>query len=760
MTITFSSPTNIPVGLGTFSVAVGDINEDGKLDAVVANSVSRIVSVLLGNGNGGFSLLSNLSVGLYNPISVYVGDFDSDGNLDIGTANFDLADLQTVPPNPSPDSDISIILGNGDGTFDPVTNYPTPGIGMSAISVGDFNEDGLLDVAAASLFSPIVSVFPGTGVGTFGTAQTYTVGTNTRAIAVDDFNEDGNPDIAVVRSGTSVVSVQLGDGLGGFGAAVNFNVGSEPRSVTVADIDGNGDLDLIIANSNDDNVSVLLGNGLGSFGTATNYTAGNGSRSVAVGDVNGDNRLDFVVANENVGGNGSISVLLNTTPGDSFSGTSGNEVYTVDSIGDTVTETPGGGTDEVQSSVTYTLGDNIERLTLIGTNDINGTGNNLANTIAGNDGDNILNGGGGNDILYGNGGDDTLNGGDGNDSLNGGAGADNLIGGLGNDTYFVDNSGDTVTENPSAGTDTVNSSVSFILDANIENLTLTGTAYIDGTGNDLANNITGNAGNNILNGGIGNDVLYGNGGNDNLSGGDGNDNLNGGAGADALIGGLGNDTYVVDNGGDTVTENPSAGTDTVNSSVSFILGANIERLTLTGTAYIDGTGNELANNITGNAGNNILNGGIGNDVLYGNSGNDNLSGGDGNDSLNGGAGADTLIGGLSNDTLSGGVGNDIFRLNASNEGIDKIQDFVVGEDKIEISATGFGGGLVAGALDNTAFISGLGVTTASDSLQRFIYNSSNGALFFDADGNGVGSRVQIATLASLPTLSASDIVVI
>jgi Ca2+-binding RTX toxin-like protein len=284
-----------------------------------------------------------------------------------------------------------------------------------------------------------------------------------------------------------------------------------------------------------------------------------------------------------------------------MAGGKGNDGYSVDSANDIVTENLDEGTDTVNSSVTYTLGANVENLTLTGTSPINGTGNSLNNVITGNTAAN---------------------------TLNGGAGIDTLIGGSGSDTYIVDSTTDTITEATIGGIDTVNSSVTYTLGVNLENLTLTGTSAINGTGNSLDNAISGNSGANILIGGAGNDIL------------------NGGAGIDNLIGGDGSDTYIVDSTTDTITETTTGGIDTVNSSVTYILGDNLENLTLTGTSAINGTGNSLNNSISGNSGANILNGGAGWDTLSGGGGNDTLSGYGGSmyevDLLIGGAGADTF----------------------------------------------------------------------------------------------------------------------
>ena len=333
---------------------------------------------------------------------------------------------------------------------------------------------------------------------------------------------------------------------------------------------------------------------------------------------------------------------------DKMSGGAGNDVYVVDSTGDQVIELASEGTDTVIASVTYTLTANVERLTLIGAG-LTGTGNNLANLIIASDAGSTLEGLAGNDTLRGGAGSDTLLGGDGNDRLEGGAGSDRMEGGAGNDVYLVDDATDVVIELAGGGTDTVRASVSLTLAPNVENLTLSGSADIGGTGNDLDNTIVGNTGRNILSGLGGNDRLRGGAGEDQLLGGDGNDRLDGGAGADRLAGGTGNDTYLVDNAGDRVDELVNEGTDTVQASVSYVLGANVENLTLTGAGLLSGSGNELNNVLVANGAGSLLNGLAGNDVLKGGAAHDVLVGGDGNDRLDGGGSADKLVGGTGND---------------------------------------------------------------------------------------------------------------
>ena len=258
-------------------------------------------------------------------------------------------------------------------------------------------------------------------------------------------------------------------------------------------------------------------------------------------------------------------------------------------------------------------------------------------------GDITVDGGSGNDVIWSSSGNDTLIGGLGDDVVDGGAGADRMLGGTGNDRYYVDSTSDQVQENVNEGTDRAYASVSYALSAHVENLTLIGSADLNGTGNDLDNTLMGNAGNNALFGGAGRDMLVGQ---------SGTDMLDGGLGADVMRGGDGNDTYLVDNNRDQVIESHWGGTDLVRSSVNYSLNPNLENLTLTGNAT-QGAGNKSGNILTANDLGNALWGDGCNDVLLGGSGDGNLDGGKDADRMVGGKGGDTywLGRGFGNDTI-------------------------------------------------------------------------------------------------------------
>ena len=297
--------------------------------------------------------------------------------------------------------------------------------------------------------------------------------------------------------------------------------------------------------------------------------------------------------------------------------------------------------------------------------------------VVGGAGDDILRGGGnvdvldgglGDDKLFGDAGNDLLYGGAGNDLLNGGIGGDFMEGGIGNDIYVVENTGDTVVELDNQGTDTVKSSITYTLGANVENLTLTGTAAINGTGNTLKNVLTGNSAVNIL------------------------------------TGGLGNDTYVI-GAGDTVVELDNQGTDTVKSSITYTLGANVENLTLTGTAAINGTGNTLKNVLTGNSAVNILTGGLGNDVLTGL------------------GGADTFQYTALTDSLL--------------TGFDRITDFAIGTDRLDGPTA-----VTAANTKELGTVATFNQASISAVLTTAVFGANQAATF--TYGSGIGTRTFLA----------------
>ncbi|HEY0847977.1 MAG TPA: calcium-binding protein, partial [Noviherbaspirillum sp.] len=372
-----------------------------------------------------------------------------------------------------------------------------------------------------------------------------------------------------------------GDNLLDGGGGADTMTGGAGSDVYVVDDDG--DTVTEYAGEGDDQVRSSISHALADHVERLTLT---GAADIAGSGNAGDNLLTGNAGNNRLDGGGGA---------DTMTGGSGDDVYLVDHAGDTVIEHAGEGDDLVQSVVSFTLGDHIERLSLSGVAAIRGTGNALENLLTGNAAANMLDGGAGNDTLLGGGGDDTL---DGN------AGADVMQGGTGNDVYLVDDAEDAVTEHAGEGIDLVSSRISYALGSHIENLTLLGALAIDGTGNALDNQLAGNSADNVL------------------------DGL---AGADTMAGGASNDVYVVDNAGDRIIENSGEGTDLVRSSISQVLADHVEHLILTGSAAINGTGNTLSNVLTGNASDNRLDGGAGSDTLDGGAGNDLLVGGSGND---------------------------------------------------------------------------------------------------------------------------------
>jgi flagellar hook assembly protein FlgD len=306
---TFQAPTRLVAGSRPNSVAVGDFNGDGKLDIVAANFSSSSLSVFLGNGNGTFQAPTTLPTGSQSdtPATLAVGDFNGDGKLDIAVGGLSSGGIGQV----------GVFLGNGNGTFQAIRRLNTnSGSGRPAsVAVGDFNGDGKLDLLTANT-NKTISVLLGNGDGTFQNALNFPGGVSSVilspvGISVGDFNGDRKLDFAVANAslGTgSTVSVFLGNGDGTFQAARDFSVGSGPVSVATGDFNADAKLDLAVANALSNNVSVLAGNGDGTFQTAVNFTAGSAPSAVAVGDFNGDGSPDLAVTNVSTQ---NLSVLLN-----------------------------------------------------------------------------------------------------------------------------------------------------------------------------------------------------------------------------------------------------------------------------------------------------------------------------------------------------------------------------------------------------------------------------------------------------------------
>ena len=432
---------------------------------------------------------------------------------------------------------------------------------------------------------------------------------------------------------------------------------------------------------------IILGN------AADNTLTGNGGDDVIAGKAGNDHLL---------GGDGND--LLDGGPGsDVLDGGAGTDTATYESATGRVAANLAShhGTAGDAAGDTYVSIENV-------------VGSDFADVLRGDAGANMLAGLDGNDRLLGGDGADNLLGGNGNDRLDGGTGADVMTGGAGDDVYFVDNAADQVIETAGGGIDRVYASTSYTLTGGSEIEFL----YANAAGKNFA--LTGNE---FVN---------------RIHGGDGNDTLNGGGGADFLYGGAGNDTYVVNNAGVHIVEAAGEGTDTVQASVSFRLGDNLEYLILTGTGAIDGIGNDLANQITGNDAANKLDGGAGKDVL------------------SGGGGDDILIGGAGADVLTGGAGNDIFLYRNITDSVagarDRIVDFTTG-DRIGLSQID----AIAGTSHNDRFTF-IGTDAFSGHAGELRYAAAGANTLVSADVTGDGKADFVVLLTGSHTLHSSDFI--
>lgn len=621
---------------------------------------------------------------------------------------------------------------NINGTGNTLDNIITGNAGNNTLLGGAGN-----DTYYVGEGTDIVSENASEGTDTVIASTSWTLSSNVENLILDGFDDmdgTGNTGDNTI-TGNSAINILSGN------SGADTLDGKENADTLIG---GSGNDVYIVDNANDI-ISEVAAEGTDSVQAGVTYTLSAEVENLTLTGVNtihgtGNASVNIITGNSN------NNTLDGAAGADSLIGGGGNDVYIVDNIGDIVTEGAAAGTDSVQSSVNWTLGTNFENLTLTGISTINGTGNTLDNTITGNDAVNVLNGS------------------DGADTLDGGIGADTMIGGIGNDTFYVDNASDVLTELASEGTDLVQSAVTWTLGTNFENLTLTGNANVNATGNSVVNTLTGNSGNNTLDGGAGADTMAGSAGDDvyvvdnagdiiidtsgtdtvmsNISftlasglehltltgssgvtatGNTGNNTLTGNTGANSLIGGAGDDTYVWTDAADTIVELADQGTDTVLSSLTLTLGSNLENLTLTGSSNVNATGNSQNNTLAGNSGNNTLAGGLGDDTYIWDSASDTISEASS-------AGTDTVLSSLTltlgsnleNLTLTGtstinGMGNTLDNVITGNSAVNTLSGSS-GHDTLD---GGAGNDIMIGGTGNDIFY----VDSTSDTVSE---NSAEG----------------------------------
>ena len=659
---------------------------DAGVNVITGNSAVNMLSGLGGDDTlDGGAGADNMNGGLGNDLFIVdnIGDKVTEGTaggtdtvrssvsftLAANVENLTLTGTANI--NATGNADANILFGNSGN------NTLNGGAGADFMNGGAGNDvyilDNLLDIVADS-----------SGIDT--------IQVNFNA----DLNNVAYTDIEnIILTGTTAINAT------GNASANTLTGNSGVNTLT----GGDGD-DVYYASSNDVIVELATG------GNDTLYVTITGTfvipafvENVIFGGTGGGNATGNNDVNTFVGGAGN-NTLDGGGGADVLSGGKGSDVYIADNTGDIVIEGIGEGTDTVRATASYTLSANVENLVLLGTGSIDGTGNNLNNTITGNTG---------------------------NNTLDGGTGTDRLIGGAGNDTYIIDNIRDVIVD--ASGNDTVMTGITYTLQAGLENLTLTGTSDVNGTGNTLVNILTGNSGANTLDGGAANDTLFG---------GDGNDVLKGGTGADVMNGGDGNDTYTVDNINDLIIDVTGEGTDSLTTTVNYTLSstAEIEVITLGGTTALNFTGSDSDNTITGNAAVNSIDGGGGNDILSGLAGNDILSGGLGDDILTGGAGADRMTGG-------GGADTFIFESASALLNVDTITDFnvVTDNDVLDLSD------VLTGVYDP--------LTDVLSDYVRILDSGANSIVQIDIDGFGVGTAAwkTVAILQGINGLTGAQALV-
>jgi len=529
------------------------------------------------------------------------------------------------------------------------------------------------------------------------------------------------------------------------GLAGNDTIDGAAGSDSMVGGDGN---DLYFVDNSGDMVVELENGGIDEVRSSIDYTLAdwvNNLTLVGSAGFGTGNAINNVIVGTSLG-----NILDGGAGADTLNGGPGDDDYHVDNAGDVLIDSGGVDLVQTQDLSTWRLAAGFESLWMRDTGHVDAIGNGLDNWIRTDfTASAFIDGQGGNDTIRGSIGDDTIIAGTGNDTVEGDFGSDSIDGGDGNDFVTASFGNDTVLGG--AGSDRLEGGANNdLLDA--------------GIGDDF---VYGGEGDDTLVSGAGSDTLLGGIGADSMNGGDGNDTLNAqselnefGAAltgpsqdaVDTLEGGLGNDTFVFVRGGDIVTD--AGGIDTIVTDVSWTLGAAFENLSFLGDATTSGIGNALANVIEGSDGNNFLQAGGGADTVIGGGGNDTVGGNEQNDRVEGG---------LGNDTVSGGSGQDSFvfrEFGAANA--DLVTDFASAWDGFQLDHTAFSAIGASGkfAAGDARFFAGAGATGGNDATDRVVYNTTTGALYYDADGSGAGAAQLVATLQTHPTIAATDITVI